>query len=747
MNRTAKANVNPVRQRTQYSCMSASMTMCLRALDHDVTEDEVNRVMGARPMKGAAWEQALACAQHYGCRATLTMPSTVEQLKAWTDAGVPIMIAWNPEGRPWSHASVVFHVDDDLNVHVADPNIPNPKKTVRVVSEDDFYGKWYEKFPDYLVRRPACAIEREITVSGENVRMASKVERCYRCRGTGKGSGGKDCWTCQGAGKIKKCKECKGLGKVTDPRRPLFEEDCWFCGGEGFVSASTRQARGFSMLTAKKKKKPQSMKTRMKVDKTKPKTRNDLAKDMAEGKLYGGGAAGTHHNRKRDVAKGRSRKQKHKKDWSKDSNLQTMLNRLAAADEKLFDRAAMLLQYMNERAALKELLSDGVSRQDAFLAVKAGKLLNESRMKRRSHQKRASRVRDNSGRWWGPKQGLEGPFKFKGGEVLYYDPHYKGGTYYDPTTDMYLSHADASRIHMRTATRYRKARRADYFAWQAQVPGSEVIGSKEQKALSAFWDFCQGELVEAVHLDDALEMVAWDMGYQGRSLRFAPGLEFLAKIRRKNLRAEYKIGQEARQHQRAEAKYAATHFDGFDGFDDFDDDDDDEWYNSPEYKAKEAFERLGKGYSRMEPLKSPDSPFRSVPSGIGIAYYYLPKTTSRKHPMLYVFGDTDKAGAARLARALFKGRIPITKRRYSMDEVYYTAFYIGLSDGTLAKFIPPEGLVYRRKSKYAGYKGNPDGKDIYPVEVDHGEEKALSGGFDIMQRLQERYLAEQGHKK
>jgi len=164
--KTAKANVEPVRQRTQYSCMAASMAMCLRALDHDLTEDEVNRVMGARPMKGAAWEQALATAQHYGCRATLTMPSTVEQLKEWTDAGIPVMIAWNPEGRPWSHASVVFDVDDDLNVYVADPNLPNPKKTVRVVSEDDFYGKWYEKFPDYLVRRPACAIAREVSTGG-----------------------------------------------------------------------------------------------------------------------------------------------------------------------------------------------------------------------------------------------------------------------------------------------------------------------------------------------------------------------------------------------------------------------------------------------------------------------------------------------------------------------------------------------------------------------------------------------------
>jgi len=185
--KTAKANVEPVRQRTQYSCMASAMAMCLRANDHDVTEDDVNRVMGARPMKGAAWEQALACAQHYGCRATLTMPATVEQLKAWTDAGIPIMIAWNPEGRDWSHASVVFDVDDDLNVYVADPNIPNPKETVRIVSENDFYGKWYEKFPDYLVRRPACAIEREVTVRGRQVMASTKATRLKMAESY-------DCW-------------------------------------------------------------------------------------------------------------------------------------------------------------------------------------------------------------------------------------------------------------------------------------------------------------------------------------------------------------------------------------------------------------------------------------------------------------------------------------------------------------------------------------------------------------------------
>lgn len=40
---------------------------------------------------------------------------------------------------------------------------------------------------------------------------------------------------------------------------------------------------------------------------------------------------------------------------------------------------------------------------------------------------------------YGPRKGLEGPFNFSG-RVLYYDP--KEGSYYDPTTDFYVSRED-----------------------------------------------------------------------------------------------------------------------------------------------------------------------------------------------------------------------------------------------------------------------------------------------------------------
>lgn len=43
---------------------------------------------------------------------------------------------------------------------------------------------------------------------------------------------------------------------------------------------------------------------------------------------------------------------------------------------------------------------------------------------------------------WEPRKGLEGPFYFINGQVLYYDP--KAGQYWDPTTDFYVSNEDVA---------------------------------------------------------------------------------------------------------------------------------------------------------------------------------------------------------------------------------------------------------------------------------------------------------------
>jgi len=45
---------------------------------------------------------------------------------------------------------------------------------------------------------------------------------------------------------------------------------------------------------------------------------------------------------------------------------------------------------------------------------------------------------------YGPRKGLEGPFHYPNGQVLYYDP--KEGQYYDPTTDFYVPDEDVHQL-------------------------------------------------------------------------------------------------------------------------------------------------------------------------------------------------------------------------------------------------------------------------------------------------------------
>lgn len=46
---------------------------------------------------------------------------------------------------------------------------------------------------------------------------------------------------------------------------------------------------------------------------------------------------------------------------------------------------------------------------------------------------------------YGARPGLEGPFIFAGGRILYYDP--REGSYWDPRTDFYVESEEMTKIH------------------------------------------------------------------------------------------------------------------------------------------------------------------------------------------------------------------------------------------------------------------------------------------------------------
>jgi ABC-type bacteriocin/lantibiotic exporter with double-glycine peptidase domain len=167
LSKIAKAIVPIIRQQTQFTCSAVSISACLQFFDKPYNEDDVNRVLKCVPKKGASWEEILLCLQYFGMKGELIVPCNFKILKEWTDNGNPAIIGWNPQGRPWSHASVVCDVSKSKGILIMDPNSVNTDKTLKWWSFDDFSDRWYEKSGDFVVRRPALKVSKEVGVNGE----------------------------------------------------------------------------------------------------------------------------------------------------------------------------------------------------------------------------------------------------------------------------------------------------------------------------------------------------------------------------------------------------------------------------------------------------------------------------------------------------------------------------------------------------------------------------------------------------
>lgn len=700
----AKADVTPVRQRTQYSCMAASLSMCLKANGLDMDEDTVNKVMGARPMQGASWEQALAAAQHFGMRATLIAPCTLSQLKEWTDAGIPVMIAWNPEGRPWSHASVVFDVDAEGNVHVADPNIPDPEQTVRISPKGDFFSKWGEKWPDYIVRRPAMAIEREITSEGKQMKLGSQTKLAYydwsatigmwvrafgdgmkfTSDGTMKWTGTADIEAAEGdrGGRLRggvqqvpyKASYHPKKGVTVIQKDPLLQKaltvmfedkareikQVYDWEQERLAQQKTANFWNNPHESPKGVPYPKSKWDHFgheapfywatpapRIDGTFPEPWRVSDKDKAlkllkrmfpdfediytdyEPDLFGGRQqilVGLRDNRNKVLHNSRithmmaTLRESHwgvrpnTQGWSfwllddlqknvlqsktgtvetfniefetydsiylRDADTDQDVSRehpdfWAAAGLKsrgsgFVDKDYQFLFWLEDVKHLKSphnpshpaLSSFGPYTKQEIMAL--AKEFGRNKKRRQDHMAKKTpqntqKTQDERRREEKKETGTLSKPRDENAKAL--AERGTGGTQthknkqdYDRGQARNPKHKkpfDREGSDMLESMLQKLAGRANFDEWALHVPGATVKDSMEQKALKAFWNFCQGELIEAVKLDDALGMVAWDMGYQGRRLNFAPGLVFLARIRRVDIKKEYEAGDQAEKSKNA----------------------------------------------------------------------------------------------------------------------------------------------------------------------------------------------------
>lgn len=56
---------------------------------------------------------------------------------------------------------------------------------------------------------------------------------------------------------------------------------------------------------------------------------------------------------------------------------------------------------------------------------------------------------------WQPRRGLEGPYRYANGRVLYWDP--REGSYWDPTTDWFVPRSEVQDLHQTLLDRIRQS--------------------------------------------------------------------------------------------------------------------------------------------------------------------------------------------------------------------------------------------------------------------------------------------------
>lgn len=147
-------------------CGPASLKMVLAYYGIEKTEQELAQLAGTDPDLGTSAEGIKKAAESLGFTVEIKDESTFEDIQAWLEKKVPVIVNWFTRGRidyhesdvPDGHLSVMVGLDDEF-IYLQDPEIGKLRKIAR----DDFMKVWFDFKgeyinPDELIIRQIIAI-------------------------------------------------------------------------------------------------------------------------------------------------------------------------------------------------------------------------------------------------------------------------------------------------------------------------------------------------------------------------------------------------------------------------------------------------------------------------------------------------------------------------------------------------------------------------------------------------------------
>lgn len=134
-------------------CGPASLKMVLAYYGLERSEEKLAKLCGTDPDLGTSAEGIKQAAESLGFTVEIKNNSTFEDIQAWLDKKVPVIVNWFTRGRTDysssevsdGHLSVVVGLDDEY-IYLQDSEIGK----LRQIARDDFIKVWFDFTGEYI---------------------------------------------------------------------------------------------------------------------------------------------------------------------------------------------------------------------------------------------------------------------------------------------------------------------------------------------------------------------------------------------------------------------------------------------------------------------------------------------------------------------------------------------------------------------------------------------------------------------
>jgi len=144
-----------VRQATQFSCGAAAVQGVLGYYGVDAKEADLSKYLGVTTEDGTFPKRIPAFLRHHGLEVAAGTGGTVDQLLAWVDQGIPVIVliqAWSDEDHPnysrsgtqedGHYVVLIGHAEDGGILIFEDPSLLGNRGYLQ---REEFIARWHSE--------------------------------------------------------------------------------------------------------------------------------------------------------------------------------------------------------------------------------------------------------------------------------------------------------------------------------------------------------------------------------------------------------------------------------------------------------------------------------------------------------------------------------------------------------------------------------------------------------------------------